>query len=158
MASWLGARAPTLPDAIRRANELRTDLAARGVHADVLAFCRSELVVDNYFHAVLEATKSVAAKLREKTGLLDDGAALIDRALCGNPPMLAINPLADESQLSEQRGFANLVKGMFGMFRNSRAHALKLLWGMHKNDAEDLLALASLIHRRLDAAAMPARI
>jgi uncharacterized protein (TIGR02391 family) len=152
------ARASTLPDAIRRANELRAGLSSRGVHADVLAFCRSELVADNYFHAVLEATKSVAAKLRERTGRTDDGATLVDRALGGNLPMLAINPLADESQISEQRGFANLVKGMFGMFRNTRAHAPKLLWNMSKQDAEDLLTLASLIHRRLDAAVMPARI
>lgn len=151
-------RSSTLPDAIRRANELRADLAARGVHADVLAFCRSELVADNYFHAVLEATKSVAAKLREKTGLTDDGGVLVDRALGGNPPMLAINPLADENQLSEQRGFANLVKGMFGMFRNTTAHAAKLLWNMSKDDAEDLLTLASLIHRRLDTAVMPPRL
>jgi len=71
---------------------------------------------------------------------------------------LAINPLADESQISEQRGFANLVKGMFGMFRNTTAHAPKLLWNMSKKDAEDLLTLASLIHRRLDAALMLARI
>jgi uncharacterized protein (TIGR02391 family) len=106
----------------------------------------------------LEATKSVAAKLRDKTGLTDDGGALVDRALGGNPPMLAINSLVDESQISEQRGFANLVKGMFGMFRNTTAHAPKQLWNMSKSDAEDLLTLASLIHRRLDTAVMPARI
>ncbi|WP_232435592.1 TIGR02391 family protein [Burkholderia ubonensis] len=123
----------------------------------MLAFCRSELVADNYFHAVLEASKSVAAKLRERTGLTDDGATLVDRALGGNPPMLAINALADDSQLSEQRGFANLVKGMFGMFRNTTAHAPRVHWNMTRNDAEDLLTLASLIHRRLDAAVMPPR-
>ncbi|CAB3743800.1 hypothetical protein LMG24238_07128 [Paraburkholderia sediminicola] len=109
------------------------------MHAHVLPFCRSELVADNYFHdfhAVLEATKSVAAKIREKTGLVDDGGASVDRVLGGNPPMLAINPLADESDFSEQRGFGNLVKGMFGMFRNT----------------------ASLVHRRLDVATTPARL
>ena len=151
-------RATTLPDAIRRANELRADLAARGVHPDVLAFCRSELVADNYFHTVLEATKSVAAKLRDRTGLTDDGGTLVDRVPAGSPPMLAINALADESQLSEQRGFANLVKGMFGMFRNTTTHAPKARWNMTRSDAEDLLTLASLIHRRLDAAVMPTRV
>jgi hypothetical protein len=30
----------------------------------VLAFCRPELLADNYFHAVLEATKSVASAIR----------------------------------------------------------------------------------------------
>jgi uncharacterized protein (TIGR02391 family) len=72
--------------------------------------------------------------------------------------MLAINALADDSQLSEQRGFANLVKGMFGMFRNTTAHAPRVQWTMARSDAEDLMSLASLIHRRLDASVMPARL
>ncbi len=72
--------------------------------------------------------------------------------------MLAINALTDDSQVSEQRGFANLVKGMFGMFRNTTAHAPRMNWNMTRRDAEDLLTLASLIHRRLDAAVMPARL
>jgi len=148
----------TLVEAKRRAETLRTDLAARGLHEDVLSYCRAELVADNYFHAVLEATKSIAAKIRDKTGLVDDGALLVDRGLAGNPPMLAINELADESQWSEQRGFATLVKGVFGMFRNPTAHTPKILWNMTQRDAEDLLTLVSLIHRRLDDATMPPRI
>ena len=75
--------ATTLPEAQRRANELRSGLETRGVHVDVLAFCRAELVADDYFHAVLEAVKSVAAKMRAKTGLTDDGSTLVDRALGG---------------------------------------------------------------------------
>lgn len=144
----------TIPEAERKAQELRGDLTARGVHPDVLKFCRAELVADNYFHAVLEATKSIADKIRVKTGLSDDGAPLFDRALGGNSPLLAINPLSTESQWSEQRGFVNLVKGVFGMFRNPTAHEARTLWAMTKDDAEDLLSLASLIHRRLDTAAI----
>jgi len=48
-------KAETLTEAARRADELRAHLTTRGVHADVLRFCRAELVGDNYFHAVLEA-------------------------------------------------------------------------------------------------------
>jgi uncharacterized protein (TIGR02391 family) len=77
---------------------------------------------------------------------------LVDAALCGSAPLLAINALATESQRSEQSGFANLIKGTFGMFRNPSAHEARILWAMSKDDAEDLLSLASLIHRRLDAA------
>jgi len=148
----------TLSDAKRRAQELRADLASRGVHADVLKFCREELLADDYFHAVLEAVKSVADKLRSRTGLTDDGATLVDRALAGIPPMLAINPLNTESEHSEQRGFANLVRGTFGMFRNTTAHAPRIHWPMTRADAEDLLSLVSLIHRRLDASSMPPRV
>jgi uncharacterized protein (TIGR02391 family) len=103
----------TIADAERRAQDLRQDLARRGVHPDVLLFCKSELVVDDYFHAVLEAMKSVAEKLRNQTGLADDGAVLIDRALGGDPPMLAINTLKTDSERSEQRGFAQLVRWIF---------------------------------------------
>jgi uncharacterized protein (TIGR02391 family) len=148
----------TLSEAERRADELRVDLTRRGVHPEVLRFCRAELVADNYFHAVLEATKSVAEKIRQRTGLTDDGSALIDRAFAGNPPLLAINPLTTESHRSEQKGFANPVRGTFGMFRNVPAHEARILWTMNREDAEDLLSLASLIHRRLDAAHLPTRL
>lgn len=145
-------RAETLTEAQRRADELRADLTRRRVHPDVLRFCRAELVADNYFHAVLEATKSIADKLRMKSHLTEDGAKLVDMALCGSTPRVAINDLTTESQRSEQSGFANLLKGTFGMFRNPTAHEARVLWAMSKEDAEDLLSLASLIHRRLDAA------
>lgn len=144
--------ATSLSEASQRANKLRDDLSGRGVHPDVLRFCKAELVGDNYFHAVLEAAKSVADKLRTRTGLTEDGGKLVDLALCGNNPKLAINPFTTESHRSEQNGFANLVKGTFGMFRNPTAHEAKIFWAMTKEDAEDLLSLASLIHRRLDAA------
>lgn len=151
-------RAETLSEARRRANELRADLTSRGVHPDVMKFCREELMADDYFHTVLEAVKSVADKIRRQTGLFDDGGVLVDRALGGNPPMIAINSLQTESEQSEQKGFANLLRGTFGMFRNPTAHAARIHWTMTKSDAEDLLSLVSLIHRRLDASWMPPRV
>lgn len=149
--------ATTISEAERRARELRGDLELRRVHPDVLRFCRSELLADDYFHAVLEAVKSIADKIRTRTGLTDDGGTLVDRALSGTPPMLAINPLNTESEKSEQKGFANLVRGVFGMFRNTTAHEARIHWPISKDDAEDLLTLVSLIHRRLDASHMPIR-
>ena len=76
----------------------------------------------------------------------------MDATLCGSAPNVAINDLLTDSQRSEQSGFANLVKGTFGMFRNPTAHEARILWAMSKEDAEDLLSLASLIYRRLDGA------
>jgi hypothetical protein len=62
--------ARTLTEAEAMASALRKALVERKVHAVVLEFCRAELLVDNYFHAVFEAVKSVAEKLRQKTGLV----------------------------------------------------------------------------------------
>ena len=146
----------TLPAAEQRARDLRADLELRRVHPDVLRFCRSELLVDNYFHAALEAVKSIADKLRDRTGVDNDGAPLVDRTLAGESPLLAINPLGTKSERDEQKGFANLVKGAFGMFRNPAAHEARIHWAMSREDAEDLLTLVSLIHRRLDAAGVRA--
>src|SRR5262249_53074137 len=64
--------ARTIDQALERANRLYAALHQRGVHADVLAFCKAELLQENYFHAVFEAMKSITAKLRRLTGLSGD--------------------------------------------------------------------------------------
>ncbi len=144
----------TLSEAEERATNLRQNLLTRRVHPDVLYFCRQELLVDNYFHAVFEATKSVAEKIRTKTGLTSDGSALVDEAFSfkNKVPYLALNKLETESEQSEQRGFTHLLKGIFGTFRNTAAHAPKVVWRIEEQDALDMLSTVSLIHRRLDNA------
>lgn len=146
--------ARTLRDAQRRARDLRAVLDERGVHPDVLAACRAELVEDNYFHAVLEATKSVAEKIRRLTGLDGDGAPLTDAAFgrgTGIPP-LAFNRLETETEISEHSGLHNIIKGIFGAFRNPTAHAARHSWPIAQADALDHLQMISLLHRRLDTA------
>lgn len=145
-------KAETISDAEKRATLLMTKLMERNVHPDVIKFCKSELLQDNYFHSVFEATKSVADKIRELTGLTGDGAELIDVAFGINNPILAINDLKSETEISEHKGFANLLKGFFGMFRNTTAHAPKITWVIEENDALDMMSMASLLHRKLDKA------
>lgn len=141
-----------MSEAQQRAGRLRSKLIERNVHHDVLNFCRAELLQENYFHAVFEATKSVAQKIRDKTGLTGDGAELVDRAFGLSDPLLAINSLRTEPEQSDQKGFANLLKGIFGTFRNVTAHAPRITWKIEEQDALDLLTMVSYLHRRLDAA------
>jgi uncharacterized protein (TIGR02391 family) len=148
-------RATTINEAKLRADELRADMIRRHVHQDVLRFCSEELVANNYFHAVLEAVKSLLDKLRTLSGLSGDGVSLIDQALSGDAPRVRINPMTTDSEKSEQRGFANLLRGLVGMFRNTTAHEARINWPMSKEDAEDLLSTVSLAHRRLDNAKHP---
>jgi uncharacterized protein (TIGR02391 family) len=147
--------ATTLSQAEAAASALRKALVERKVHGDVLMFCRAELVADNYFHAVFEATKSVAEKLRAKTGLTSDGAVLVDEALGmgrGGVPRLAFNSLQTENERSEHTGLMNLIKGVFGAFRNTTAHAPRIHWNVTEQGALDVLTTLSLVHRRLDSA------
>jgi len=141
----------TISEARIRAEELRADLVKRGVHADVLKFCSEELLVCNYFHAFLETVKSVVDKLLPKSGLSEDGDALINRALSGDRPLVRINSMLTESERSEQKGHANLFRGGAGI-RNTTALEARIHWNTSKDDAEDLLSMASLIYRRLDGA------
>lgn len=144
----------TLDEATQRANRLRSELARRNVHPDVIRFCKAELLQDDYFHAVLEATKSVADKIRQRSGLTTDGPELIDEAFGTGKgqPVLALNTLRTPSERSEQTGFMNLTKGLFGMFRNPTAHSPRISWPIAEQDALDLLTTLSLVHRKLDQA------
>jgi uncharacterized protein (TIGR02391 family) len=148
----------TLSEATRRARELRADMLGRDIHPDVLACCREECLADDYFHAIFEATKSIALKIQARTGLDLDGWQLVDRALGGDAPMLAINPHQTQSERSEQKGFVQILKGLFGLFRNPMAHEVRVRWTTDKSDAEEALTLISMAHRRLDRAHTPIRI
>ena len=147
------SKATTLKESEERASKLKSELLLRNVHSDVLKFCKAELLEENYFHAVLEATKSIANKIRALSGLKNDGASLATQAFSlgsNNLPMLAINTLESDTEISEQKGFINLLIGLFGTFRNPTAHAEKIYWEINEQDALDILSLASLVHRKLD--------
>jgi len=148
-------QARTISDAQTAADRLRDKLIERGVHSDVLKFCRAELLQENYFHAVLEASKSVAQKIRDKSGFTSDGATLVDEAFgIGHKtyPILAFNSLSSDSERSEHNGLMNLLKGFFGTFRNPTAHAPRIAWKVTEQDALDMMTLASLLHRRIENA------
>lgn len=152
-------RARTASEAEARAGRLRAELVRRQVHADVLKACRAELLEENYFHAVLEATKSVAEKVRQLSGLTLDGSELVDEAFGmrdrdrrSRTPILALNTLRSISEQSEQRGMMHMMKGIFAVFRNPTAHELKARWAVDEQEALDLLTMVSVVHRRLEGA------
>lgn len=145
-------KSETISDAQQRATSLLAKLNERNVHVDILEFCKSELLQENYFHAVFEATKSVADKVRHRTGLTDDGNSLVVTAFNVNNPILKINNLSNETMKSEQKGFSNLLIGFFGMFRNTTAHAPRIHWRIDEKDALDIMTMASMLHRRIDNA------
>jgi len=150
-----GARSSTLDEASRNATSLRAELRRRGTHDEVLRYCTVELLKKNNFHASLEATKSVFGRIRQLSGLSGDGAALIDAALSlgkSGTPIIAINDLASQTDRDEQTGFANLIKGLAGMFRNPVAHDPRVLRTVTDIQLLELVTSLSMVHRRLDVA------
>lgn len=141
--------ARTLDQAECRLRTIRAKFRDRRIHSEVLKYCRTELLQDNYFHAVFEASKGLAQRIRDISGIQTDGAALVDRVFSMDRPVLAINTLQTETERSEHKGFAALLKGCFAAVRNPLAHEPKILWE-GEEDAADYLSLISLLHRRLD--------
>lgn len=147
-------RESTLAGAQARAGRLKGLLEARATHTEVFKYCRAELLQDNYFHAVFEAIKGLGQRLREMSGLKTDGAELVNTALSTKSPLVALNSLSTETEISEQKGIANLLVGVFGAVRNPVAHAPRTEWAMPEQDAIDIFALVSYLHRKLDTASV----
>lgn len=151
--------ATTLDEVAQLAGRLRAELGRRGVHQQVLSYCQEELLRRSLFHAVFEAVKGISERLRQMSGLSTDGAELVDQCFGARSgtPLVRINAYRSDSDLSEHRGFANLLKGVFGTFRNPPAHTPRATggWQLSESDALDLFSMLSLLHRRLDDAQVP---
>lgn len=146
-------QAETLSDARRRAMRLRSQLVDRGAHPRLLLYCVAEIDDDNYFHAVLEASKGLADEIRRRTGRTEDGVPLIDAVFevgKRGHPLLALNNTSTDTERSRQNGLANSLRGVFGSLRNPAAHEPKIRSAMTEQDAVDELCHMSYLHRRLD--------
>jgi len=139
----------TLEEAEKRLKTIQSKLRGRSIHSEVLKYCRAELMQGNYFHAVFESSKGLAQRIRELSGADGDGSKLIDRVFLVDRPLLALNSLQTETERSEHKGFAQLLKGCFAAVRNPLAHEPRILWN-GEVDAADYFSLISLLHRRLD--------
>ena len=146
--------AATLSEAQRRADDLRSELIRRDVHADVLSVLPRRTAPAELFP---RRTGSVQKRRGQAAGP-HWGELEMERrwsnATCslGSGPRVAFNDLATEWERSEQTGIATLLKGLFSTFRNPAAHAPRVLWSTSRKDALDMLTLASMFHRRLDGA------
>lgn len=76
----------------------------------------------NYSHAILEATYFLSNILREKAGVDGDGAALVGAALGGENPKLKLSQLLTESERNVQKGYEQIVRGIYIGIRNPRSH------------------------------------
>jgi uncharacterized protein (TIGR02391 family) len=149
-----GARATTLTEAARHAHALRVELERRSTHPQVMEACGVEVLADNTFHALLEAVKGVFERLRHLTGETSDGAELVAIALDAgkSEPLLIINSYRTKSDRTEQTGFANLVKGLAGLYRHPVAHDPRTSRSVGDQELLEALTTVSMVHRRLDTA------
>jgi len=77
---------------------------------------------ENYSHAILDAVHYIGSLLRERAGVDGDGATLVGQALGGDQPKLKLNSLLTESEKNVQKGFEQILRGIFTGVRNPRSH------------------------------------
>ena len=146
--------ASTVSEGAKLAGRLHAELRHRGAHHLLFRYCNEELVTRSLFHGLSEAAKSIPDRVRETTGLAGDGSALYDQVFGTNTqrPKLFINGFVTDSDISEHRGFKNLLLGVHGHYRNPRAHSPRINADERVEDFYDAMSLFSYIHRRLDTA------
>ncbi|MBP0460476.1 TIGR02391 family protein [Streptomyces bomunensis] len=96
----------------------------------------------------------MADRLRALTGQGLDGARLVDAVLMPGQKTarVAINANATGPELDEQKGLANLVKGLFSMYRNPGAHEPRLHRTVTDEELLELLTTLPMVHRRINSA------
>ena len=146
------AKASKISDVQVKVDGLKSKLIEQGAHQLVFSYCNSELLANNYFHAVLESSKGLIKRIQDLAGVKYDGQNLMENVFKDDNPILIINNFQSKSEKDEHRGFRNLLIGIVAMFRNPSSHELKVEWNMSEQDALDIMAMISYCHRRLDKA------
>ena len=54
------------------------------------------------------------------------------------------------SELSEHKGFTNLCKGFYGLYRNPKAHSVRVDEATDLEDMSEVLIVSTIIHNKLD--------
>lgn len=146
------AKASKISDVQIKVDGLKNKLIKQGAHQLVFSYCNAELLANNYFHSVLEASKGLVKRIQDIAGVTYDGQNLMEKVFKDEDPILIVNNFQSKSEKDEHRGFRNLLIGIVAMFRNPASHELKVEWDMSEQDALDILAMISYCHRRLDNA------
>ncbi|WP_241662391.1 MULTISPECIES: TIGR02391 family protein [unclassified Streptomyces] len=120
------------------------------LHPGVAAVAAERFEKGQFTDAVLRAFQAVEHRVQVLSGLSEVGARLMGMALGSAAPKLVVTRATGASLQSEREGFRDLFKGAMEALRNPRAH------GPHFADdpeeAQEMLALANLLMRRLDDA------
>ncbi len=124
-------------------------LSFEGLHPAVVD-ASADLFADGHFsRAVSEAFKSIEVRVRSLVGGETSGTRLMDEAFGGKEPRLSVSVHEGRSGQDEQTGFHAIFRGVMLGIRNPGAHELAI--DQDPQEALEYLALASLLHRRLDS-------
>ena len=139
-------------EAQSRVTSIRKHAITSKLHTEVLKYCKEELMQENYFHSLFEASKGVLDRVRTLSGLTSDGTALIEEAFKTKQPLILIrgNMLQSLTDKSQYNGLKSLLNTIVYLYRNPKAHEPKLYDDTSETDALHGLTIISTAHELLD--------
>jgi len=115
-----------------------------------IARASSKLFLDGHYANAVEASvKALNGLVRLRSGLENDGSALMEKAFSPNNPILKFNDLSSQSDKDEQRGYMMMFSGAVAGLRNPRAHGFV---SDKPERALEFVAFVSLLAKLLDEA------
>ena len=97
--------------------------------------------------AVLNGVIAIFDLIRRRTGLQQDGSALIGQAFSVEAGKLIFSELGSDSGLNDQKGFLKILDGTYIGIRNPKAHTL--IHDLDQTKAAQYLVFLSLLARRV---------
>lgn len=122
------------------------------LHPRIISSSYPQFRQEHYRDAVFNAFVAVFDLLRERTNLDLDGSKLAEKALSLDNPILILSNLTTESGKNDQKGFIQILQGVYTGIRNPKAHSLAS--DLDRKKALQYLIFASLLARRIEEAKM----
>lgn len=123
------------------------------LHPAILSSSYQQLRVGHYRDAVFNSIVAVFDLIRSRTNIDMDGASLVAEVFSLSNPKLIISDIDTESGRNEQKGFIQILQGIYLGVRNPKAHSL--ISDLTREKALQYLILSSLLARRIDEANRP---
>lgn len=143
-------------DITERVKTFRYIMTRRNLHPDILPACDREfLTEENYYPVVRKGVRIMADKLTAKAGLPSVGPEIADQAFSmawQGWPILALNDLKTQQEITQQYAIMHLMRGVLLMFYDERTRQERPGWVMAQQEALELLGIVSYCCAKIDAA------
>jgi uncharacterized protein (TIGR02391 family) len=129
---------------------LGMDVRLAALHVSVRAVAERYIESNAIEVGIFEAMKAVNNRVKDMSGLSDDGVALMHKAFSESNPIVLLADLSTQTGKNIQEGFRFLFAGAVQGLRNPDAH--EQFRPLDAEEGFEALAFASLLMRRLDSA------
>lgn len=153
MLNMIRATAPgssAEPDSGDPGKTAPAQIGVADLHPDVVAATLSLFKSGHYYEAEFEAFKSLEHRVRQITGLAQSGVSLMGAAFGTSSPLIDTATDPGQPGSDQREGYLALFRGAMLAIRNPKAHLPSRT--LDPQETLEYLALASLLHRRLDGA------